>query len=82
MFGKRLRDREQRGTRPQNSRARSCLERVIKIGKFGNRRCAVASCQSLKRFIKTRAKIEATTNVLQSDDLATNRQRCQDLRAL
>ena len=52
VFGKRLRDREQPGTRAQNSCARSCRERVIKIGKFGNRRRAVASRQSFKRFIK------------------------------
>jgi hypothetical protein len=75
VFGKRLRDREQRGTRPQNGCARSSPEGVIKIGKFGNRRCAVASRQSLKRFIKTRAKIEAATNVPQVDDLATDRQQ-------
>jgi hypothetical protein len=52
IFGKRLRDREQPGTRAQNSRARPCRERVIKIGKFGNRRRAVASRQSFKRYIK------------------------------
>ena len=53
VFGKRLRNREQPGTRPQDGCARSSRERVIKIGKFGNRRFAIASRQSLKRFVKT-----------------------------
>jgi hypothetical protein len=67
---------------PESGCARSSGERDIKIGKFGKRRCAVASRQSLKRFIKARAKIETATNVPQADDLATDRQRCQELRAL
>ena len=33
-------------------------------------------------IVKARAKIETVTNVPQADDLATDRQRCQELRAL
>ena len=51
VFGKRLRGGEQPGTRPQNGCARPSRERVIEMGKFGNRRRAVASRQSLKRLI-------------------------------
>jgi hypothetical protein len=82
VFGKRLRDREQPGTRPQNGCARSSRKRLIKIGKFGNRHRAVAARQSLKRVVKNRAKIETVTNVPQADDLATDRQRRQEVRAL
>jgi hypothetical protein len=62
VFGKRLRDREQPGTRPQNGRARSSRERVI-IRK-----------KSRKRFdarVPASATIAGTASELESVDAAT-----------